>query len=649
MNLRRNTKLALLLSAMTVVLMTGCRAKVDLNDIDPSAEVKLGLALPVATASITTADLIGDDKLLNQIQIGTGTDKMAGENGVDKGVLFFRSVKESEKNYHKIDLKNYFQNTTATFKLKDKVSASVIPAGVQTKVTFPLKLSLTGINDALTEERLDKMTIDAANFISNISLSNLSITKDDIEKVEIVLYGSNRNAGKAASEITQGYFEVEGNSPKTNDYTFEVKGFQKQGFGRDIPIEINNFDIVLMKVYKETFANLHEGNENVVSELGFDFVFTLRPSSNITINDNSAFIYQFKINFLDYSALYGYFKPSNLMRDNDTDTISSQFEEWSKFSSMQLALAKPRIDLAITCAIAAPLTVRVESISVSNKDKSITRQATFNEAGTQHQKFFDFENDVKIHDPFDQTATNYFYLNEETDRGNLDYLFQINPEYLHWDYYLTVRDERTVTQHRLTKNTDIQTETTITIPFQFMEGMSIGYTDTTDIDWAGMSLDSLKANSDYIDSIGTSHVKLRLKVDNTIPLDVRFAFNFLDAKGNTIDLSGLEITTDGKSSGDTLLIKAATEVEAGGNVSSISGKQVATSTSIWMNLSEEEFNKITQATQLVYKATINTSDKSFKENKWVNVRDVSGLDIQLGVAADVDAFLHLDLSKKDNN
>ena len=79
------------------MLLSGCKAKVDLENIDPSAEVKLGMALPVATASVTLGDFMGDDKLLNQIQVGTGTDKTVGENGVDKGVLFFRNESESDK------------------------------------------------------------------------------------------------------------------------------------------------------------------------------------------------------------------------------------------------------------------------------------------------------------------------------------------------------------------------------------------------------------------------------------------------------------------------------------------------------------------------------------------------------------------------
>lgn len=627
-------------------LLLGCKSKIDLDNIDPTAEVQMGVAIPVATASATLGDFFGDGKMVEDIQVGTGS-RADGGNGVDKGVLFYRFVKTNDKSYHPIDLKNYMQNVNQEFKISDQYSGTVIPGGATTVITFPLVMHLTGINNDMTNERLDKMTISAANFISKITLKDLTIAKEDIQKVEIVLPGSNRNESIAPSARTQGFFEVAGNTPKSADYAFEVEGFRTQGFGAEIPIEIDNFDVYLMKVVKETFSNLSEATANAVTDLAFDFKFYLKPSSDITISSTSAFQYQFIIDFLEYKALYGYFEPSNLMIDVETDTIGVEWPAWNQLKNVQLALAKPRIDLAITCAVAAPLMVNVNSIYVETESGD-RRDATFNEAGTQKTVIYPFYNDLSITAPYEETVTNEFYLNEEADKGNLDQLFLIRPDYVHWDYYLTIRpDGRYTQQHRLTDNTIIHTDITTTVPFQFMEGMKVDYTDTTSINWAGVSLDSLTAKTDFIDSIGASNVKLRLKIDNTIPLDIRLKFAFLDDSGTPIDLSGLDITEEGKTASDSVYIKAAENVETGGNVSTIGGQQVPTSTVIWMNLSAEQFNKITQATKFVYTATLNTNSQSFRDNKWVNVRNVSGLKIQLGVAANVDAFLNLD--GKGNN
>lgn len=639
-------------AALTIagLVMVGCKSNIDLDNIDPHAQVQLGVAVPVASASVTMGDFFGDGKLVEQIQVGTGTDKSLGENGVDKGVLFFQFTKTNDKNYHPIDLRNYLQNVTEEFKISDHFSGSVIPAGTTTVITFPLVMKLKGINrsETLSDERLDRMTISSANFKSKISLKNLTMNKEDIQKVEIVLHGSKRNEGKAPSAITQGFFEVDANPVKENDYAFEVAGFRSQGFGQEIPIEIDNFDIYLMKEVKQSFSNRGEANNNAVDELAFDFKFYIKPNSDIAINSNSAFSYQFIIEFLKYTALYGYFEPSNLMIDKETDTIATLWPGWESLKHMQLALAKPRIDLAVTCAIAAPLMINVNSIYVSN-DLGEKREASFDEYGTQKTLLWPFPNDLSISSPLDATVTNVRYLNEQPTDGNLDYLFGMRPDYVHWDYYLTVRNEAGKVQHRLTNNTEIHTDITTTLPFQFMEGMLVDYTDTTDIDWAGMSLDSLTASTGIIDSLGASNVKMRLKIDNTIPLDIRFKFAFLDDSDNPIDLSGLEITEDGKTASDSVYIKAAENVETGGNVSVVNGKQVPTTTTIWMNLSAEQFNKITKATHLVYTATLNTSGKSFKENKWVNVRNISGLKIQLGVAASVEAFLNFDNQNNEND
>lgn len=627
-------------------LLLGCKSKIDLDNIDPTAEVQMGVAIPVATANATLGDFFGDDKMVEEIQVGTGP-KIDGGNGVDKGVLFYRFLKTNDKNYHPIDLKSYMQNVSQEFKISDVYSGTSIPAGTEVTLTFPLEMTLTGINNNLTEERLDKMTISAANFISNISLKNLSITKDDIQKVEIVLPGSNRNESLAPSARTQGFFEKQGNTPKSADYTFEVTGFKTQGFNADIPIQIDNFDIYLMKVIKDTYASQADANENSVNKLAFDFKFHLKPTSNITISSTSAFQYQFTIDFLEYKALYGFFKPSKFMIDNETDTIEKEWAAWKSLKNVQLALAKPRIDLDITCAVAAPLTVKLNSIYVENATTGERKDATFDEAGERKNRYFDFYNVLPVTSPLEDSITNSFYLSEQWEYGKLDRLFLIRPDYVHWDYELMIRNDGEKVQHRLTDNTIIHTDITTTVPFQFMEGMKVDYSDTTSINWAGVSLDSLTAKTDYIDSIGASNVKLRLKIDNTIPLDIRLKFAFLDDSGTPIDLSGLEITEEGKSATDSVYIKAAENVETGGNVSIVNGQQVPTSTMVWMNLSAEQFNKITQATKFVYTATLNTSSQSFRDNKWVNVRNVSGLKLQLGVAASVDAFLNLD--GKGNN
>lgn len=630
--------------ALAGCVMLSCKSKVDLDNIDKHAEVQVGMAIPVATMSATMGDFFGDGKLVEQIQVGTGA-KIDGGNGVDKGVLFFRFLKTNDKNYHEIDLKNYLQNANQTFKINDYYpSLTTIPANAEMTLEFPLVMHLTGINNELTNERLDKMTISAANFISKISLQNLSVSKDDIQKVEIVLHGSNRNASIPVASRTQGYFDFGSSADKI----INVEGFKTQGFNKEIPIEIDDFDIYLMKENR-TFTRQSDWNANALKELAFDFKFYLKPKSNITINSNSAISYNFIIDFLKYSALYGYFEPSNLMIDNETDTIANEWAEWSSLKNMQLALAKPRIDLDVTCAIAAPLTVNVREIYVSTENGE-TRYATFDESGQQRTRLYPFYNDLQITDPLNATVTNSFYLNEELANGRLDYLFMIRPDYVHWDYYLTIRTGGENLQHRLTENTEIHTDITATVPFQFKEGMLVNYSDTTDISWAGMSLDSLaEKTGGVIDSIGASNVKMRLKADNTIPLDISLQFAFLDENDQPIDLSGLSITEDGKSVSDSIYIKAANNVETGGNVSIVNGQQVATSTIIWMNLSAEQFNKITQAKKFVYTATLNTSSASFRDNKWVNVRNISGLKIQLGVAADVDAFLNLDMNGNNEN
>ena len=77
------------------VLLTGCRSDIDLKNIDPKAEVELGMALPVGNLHVTMGDFLGNDKVK-----GISVD----QDGI------FHYIKDLEiptKDYHTINVANY--------------------------------------------------------------------------------------------------------------------------------------------------------------------------------------------------------------------------------------------------------------------------------------------------------------------------------------------------------------------------------------------------------------------------------------------------------------------------------------------------------------------------------------------------------------
>ena len=56
-----SSKYLLVMFAVCLSLI-GCRADVDLNNIDTTSEVELGVALPVGSMSVALSDILGDRK-----------------------------------------------------------------------------------------------------------------------------------------------------------------------------------------------------------------------------------------------------------------------------------------------------------------------------------------------------------------------------------------------------------------------------------------------------------------------------------------------------------------------------------------------------------------------------------------------------------
>lgn len=575
----------------TLLSLPSCRADIDLNDIDPSAQVQLGLALPVGEMKMTINDFLkGELKDL----IGVDED----------GLLYFEDTFIIKRDFHDIDLTRYISSVKKQFVIGDVQPAlvgSAIPAGTQVVLDFPLTMELTDVNSALDEERIDSIYIREARFSTLLSVTDLDLPYSSIKKLEIIL---SDNISRPEGKIIE----------------IPLSG---GGYNDSIHILIDEFTINLMKDRTE-----EPSNKNVLSSVDFTFRFTILPDKNIPISSKSSIDYDFKVQFLDYNAIWGIFKPSNLMRDCDTIDLSKEWDGWESIDRFNLKLAEPRITIHATQALGCPLTANLDYFFVKSQRDDKIEYATFN----GNQKYiwaFPLFVDPRT-SPIGATVTNTLVLDYTESNGRLDKLFDIRPDMIGYKFEILINQSysSTLKQHRLTKNTDVELEAIAHLPFIFNPGVEVAYSDTLkDINISQSSIDSIIDNTEVIDSVHINELKLVLMATNYIPFNVNATFRFFDKNGEEIHFNNLL-----EDDGNTVKIAGPTKVE--NRVVIEPGK-----TNVVIRIDQAEYDKLKSLSYIVYDLFLGENTVS------VRLLDRSELRIKIGLAADVKALLNLDFDK----
>ena len=244
-------------------VLSSCHSDVDLNNIDPKAELDLGIALPVGSIHATIADFLGD-----------GIGKIYVDSLDNKGVLTWKDTFQIARNFHKVDLTKNISSTTLNLNVYDQAQAKgligsdgkITGMGIQTQLDFPLTLKLKGINqpDAAgnLDERLDSAYIDLASFASEIKTKNgLPLAWEWIDEVTLDL----------GDQI---------NRPAGNTMLVYDKNRDNYGYGQTIPTEVDKFTIHLMK-----FRDMLPSSTNIIDSCQFmvHFKFTVPAGTQVVV------------------------------------------------------------------------------------------------------------------------------------------------------------------------------------------------------------------------------------------------------------------------------------------------------------------------------------------------------------------------------
>ena len=634
-----NTKLLLGKSAISKYLLVmfavclsliGCRADVDLNNIDTTSEVELGVALPIGSMSVALSDILG----------ANSPEMLYFRND---GVLCLHYDYDRFEDFHAIDFTQYISNAEQTVYLYDSLNAQMerlradypgLPkdsvCGLPDKdfsLMIPTTMSMTyeGINDELSSERIDSAYIIEANFEGYLLRKNSSTPFEWVDSVVLVL-------GKE-------YVAKSGNRQKLYDKS-EQEG--TIGYGMTMPIVLKDFSLDLVKDHTQPCSNT-----NVVNGSSMDVEIYMTVPKNAEgrpIATDMAVIFGMRVQFIEYTALWGMFESSNKMRDEGSISMDSIFGNWSTMKDICLPVADPLINIHVTHELAGPLVFNGKYLYVTSRDG----QTHYAEFGDNREHSYKYPRDaveaVRDNVWMDQNPSTIgdsivldIVFNKEAEHGRVDRLFTGTPDVMAWHWYIDF-DKTLTEQTRLTPTTKLDMNIDVDVPFIFNEGLYAAYSDT--LENINLNIAGLMDSISLIDSVKQSDLYVQLKIENRLPLDVRMVLCCLDSNGHVIidDRTGepLRLTQN-----DTLFIKAP-EYTVGAEGEMIISQPGSLEDAI--NITKEKLERFDELKALSY--TVIVDDKSLHsafesdENFKIRITDDSRLKLQIGIGAKLGAVFN---------
>lgn len=623
------SKYLLVMFAVCLSLI-GCRADVDLNNIDTTSEVELGVALPVGSMSVALSDILG----------ANSPEMLYFRND---GVLCLHYDYDRFEDFHAIDFTQYISNAKQTVYLYDSLNAQMerlradypgLPkdsvCGLPDKdfsLMIPTTMSMTydGINDELSSERIDSAYIIEANFEGYLLRKNSSTPFEWVDSVVLVL-------GKE-------YVAKSGNRQKLYDKS-EQEG--SIGYGMTMPIVLKDFSLDLVKDHTQPCSNT-----NVVNGSSMDVEIYMTVPKNAKgrpIATDMAVIFGMRVQFIEYTALWGMFESSNKMRDEGSISMDSIFGNWSTMKDICLPVADPLINIHVTHELAGPLVFNGNYLYVTSRDG----QTHYAEFGDNREHSYKYPRDaveaVRDNVWMDQNPSTIgdsivldIVFNKEAEHGRVDRLFTGTPDVMAWHWYIDF-DKTLTEQTRLTPTTKLDMNIDVDVPFIFNEGLYAAYSDT--IENINLNIAGLMDSISLIDSVKQSDLYVQLKIENRLPLDVRMVLCCLDSNGHVIidDRTGepLRLTQN-----DTLFIKAP-EYTVGAEGEMIISQPGSLEDAI--NITKEKLERFEELKALSY--TVIVDDKSLHsafesdENFKIRITDDSRLKLQIGIGAKLGAVFN---------
>ena len=623
-----------IIAIAVVCMLAGCQSRdLDVNNIDMTAELNMGVALPMGSIHFTVGDFFNSE--VSNFYVDT-TD--------NKGILTWKDTFTIAKNFHQVDLAQYLTEKKVTLNFYDKIHEAfpAIPiigenitlpgTGTQIKdIEFNLPLKLTGINhpDSIARERLDSARIEMASFSSLIAPVNFNFQWEWIDEVKL--------------DLGEQIRRDEGNT-----VVIYQKGRDSYAFNEMIPTNVDKFSIHMLK------QGTPPGIIQVVDTCNFKILisFTIPVGESVTFSPNSGLDYTMGVRFIDYSAIWGRYSRSKDMADENLVDLAGAWEGVDFIHNSNVPFADPKVDMHIVTQVAGALKIDGDYLYTIDSH-GVKHEATF-KRGDQTYKNFprQFEDGEYLHPTKsqigDSTTNMIIRFDKSEEKGHIDRLFENMPMKLGYkfgvdfNYESKDSDGKIVDQIRITPNTSIRIDAVFTLPLDFGQGMHLEYADTIkNLDINQFRIDSLIGSSNVVKSTDTKELKLIIRALNEIPLDLKVYLRCLDEKGNIIKDPNDTTMPLTLIEGDTLLLEAPNFIQDN------TGQwipQQAQMREFVVSIPQYKLDKFPDIKNIVYFAFIDNStlDAAYEKGmKNVPITNKQGLTLSLGLSANIGAVLNL--------
>lgn len=565
-------------------LLSGCKEKIDVSNIDTRAEVDMGLVLPIGSAHATFADLL--------------STKTLGENVFldEEGVVNYRQKFNYKLNFHSIPMQDFSASG------QQSCPVPAIISGKQT-IEVPITMLFDKMNTDLAQERVDSFLISEATLMSMLTKSNLDeLSWDWIDNITLHL-------GDQFS------------SPQGHDITIYDKTANNGGFGKPIFTKVKDFSLCFMqnRDLDPTKNTLDEYNSNVINTWDFSatIALTVPQGQSFTPSDGSlTFQYSFILD--KFNAVWGFFKPSKELDVKDSIVLTDQLDLWKHFAKAYFPFDRPSIHIDVNTSISAKVQLVIDEIYMKEKAESEPVYATFDGS---HQGQYNYDDLIGLNPAtIGQRTTYTAIIDSSVHRGKYDRCYSISPNICYYKFHVAPSDAQHHPQMRLVNDENpMDLNINMYFPFSLRPGLNVEYTELKeDVNFTAVALDSLLAKVNEVEEVKRADLNLYFHATNTIPLDIKGMARFIDAEGN--DLNILK---------DTLTFKA------------------NDTTSYVIKVNEKDFDRIASTKQLLITAIGSDQSISDQPELYpIKVKGDNGLKLFIGFAGNIDAVLNFNKNTK---
>ena len=608
------------------MLLAGCHADVDMQNIDPRAELDLGMALPVGSVRATIGDFLGDS-------VGS----LYVDSLQNKGVLTWQSTFQISRKFHEdsLDLTNMISSKKLTLDVYDHLPAAtmigdnkrITGTGNPITLRFELPLNLKGVNKELGGERLDSALIDMASFQSVINKKNgLPLKWEWVDGVTLEL----------GAQIKR---------PKGNTMQVYTKG-DADDYGTPIETVVDNFVISLMKKQLNPKTDQSLYDYNVIDSCTFyiNFTFTVPEGTTVDVPKDAGFEYQLNVQFITYKAIWGKFIRSNSMYDEAEVDLSDSWGDLAFLSRSNIPFADPKVDMSVMTYIAGAMKMDGEYL-YSEDANGVKHYAEFLRGNQTYRNYPKQFEEGEYLDPItsaigDSTTNMIVHFSKDPKEGTIDSLFRNMPQKLGYKFNIDFNYQMTP-QVRIVPNTSVRVDALCTLPLIFNNGLFISYSDTIkDVHLSQYTIDSLVSGIAKVDTVMSSNLRIVLKALNTIPLDVKATMRCYDSIGNMImdpDSTDKPLLLFEQ---DTVTLVAPTYAFENGSWTQVEPGI----TTLIAVLSKEKMAKLPEINYIVYTAIIDDESLQYAYKKGqfhVRITEDGSVTLKIGLAAQVDAIINL--------